>query len=234
MDIDRMLVPATPVREAARAAGLLTYNTGLACRHGHLCDRYVANAECIECKADANAAQKAKREARKAATIAGQAEPAAEPQAAPAPAPEVEAQVITPPWDEPAPSNAVTLRARAEQIAADDPPAEPWDGGPPKDRDRRALDRKIDRALAKNTMLAKYSRYELGRMIERSADPYVPDRPAESEPPATPAELAWYDRHQWVLLDNVWMDPLLAMVELARRDAVADAAARREALHDAQ
>ena len=36
-------------RREAKALGLTTYNTGKPCKHGHLSDRYVNGAQCIEC-----------------------------------------------------------------------------------------------------------------------------------------------------------------------------------------
>jgi hypothetical protein len=36
-------------RREAKALGLVTYNTGKPCKHGHLSDRYVRSAQCIEC-----------------------------------------------------------------------------------------------------------------------------------------------------------------------------------------
>jgi hypothetical protein len=36
-------------RREAKALGLFTYNTGKPCKHGHLSDRYVNGAQCIEC-----------------------------------------------------------------------------------------------------------------------------------------------------------------------------------------
>jgi len=36
-------------RREAKALGLATYNTGKPCKHGHLSDRYVKSAQCIEC-----------------------------------------------------------------------------------------------------------------------------------------------------------------------------------------
>jgi len=36
-------------RREAKALGLFTYNTGKPCKHGHLSDRYVNGAHCIEC-----------------------------------------------------------------------------------------------------------------------------------------------------------------------------------------
>jgi DNA-binding XRE family transcriptional regulator len=36
-------------REAAKTAGLTTYETGAPCKHGHLAPRYVASKTCVEC-----------------------------------------------------------------------------------------------------------------------------------------------------------------------------------------
>lgn len=37
-------------RENARQRGLQRYFTGKPCNHGHLCERYVSNTHCVECK----------------------------------------------------------------------------------------------------------------------------------------------------------------------------------------
>lgn len=37
-------------REEARQRGLRRYFTGKPCNHGHLCERYVSNTHCVECK----------------------------------------------------------------------------------------------------------------------------------------------------------------------------------------
>ena len=39
----------TPARKAARKLGLKHYFTGAACKRGHVCERYVSSARCIEC-----------------------------------------------------------------------------------------------------------------------------------------------------------------------------------------
>jgi hypothetical protein len=36
-------------REAAHGMGLRRYYTGVACKKGHMCERYVSNTGCVEC-----------------------------------------------------------------------------------------------------------------------------------------------------------------------------------------
>lgn len=43
--------PDHPAQAIARAAGILRYSTGEPCRNGHMCERYVHNGNCVECRA---------------------------------------------------------------------------------------------------------------------------------------------------------------------------------------
>lgn len=51
----------------ARAAGLRFYFTGKPCGNGHICDRYVPNSRCVECRKESSSARHARyREQRNA------------------------------------------------------------------------------------------------------------------------------------------------------------------------
>lgn len=47
-------------REDARLRGLQRYLTGKPCNHGHLCERYVSNTHCVECRRISSVGQRRK------------------------------------------------------------------------------------------------------------------------------------------------------------------------------
>jgi hypothetical protein len=49
-----MVMPKNKSKAEAQAAGLLYYNTGKPCKHGHLADRFTNGGHCAECKLLAN------------------------------------------------------------------------------------------------------------------------------------------------------------------------------------
>jgi len=59
-----------PFRAHAVVSGASTYNTGIACRNGHLANRITANGTCVECARIANAKSREKRKDRIKATNA--------------------------------------------------------------------------------------------------------------------------------------------------------------------
>ncbi|WP_261097664.1 hypothetical protein [Serratia quinivorans] len=47
-------------RTEAAKSGLTKYYTGVACRNGHVCERYTVNGACVECNANHTKAQRSR------------------------------------------------------------------------------------------------------------------------------------------------------------------------------
>lgn len=52
--------PWLPTKALARSCGAKSFFTGIACRHGHLAERYAADGSCMQCKAEYREAHRSK------------------------------------------------------------------------------------------------------------------------------------------------------------------------------